>query len=103
MPAPPDDPSRYKAPPASGDQEELAFAKDHGAGQQPRGRKRWAWLLAHVFQADAETCQKCGGPMRWADVADQPEVIAHIMSKHGVEVRTPPPPPKGQLRLRLRG
>jgi hypothetical protein len=44
--------------------------------------------------------------MRWAEVADEPEVIARIMSKHGLRVRTPPPPykpspPTGQLRLRF--
>ena len=82
--------ARYKAPPATGDQEELAFAKDDGAGPPPKGGKRWAWLLGHVFQADVETCRKCGGPMRWAEVADEPEVIARIMSKHGLRVRTPP-------------
>jgi hypothetical protein len=106
VPTPPGDRARYKAPPASGDQEELAFGKDDGTGPPPTGRKRWAWLLGHVFHADVETCPKCGGPMRWAEVADKPEVIARIMSKHGLRVRTPPPPykpspPTGQLRLRF--
>ena len=40
------------------------------------------------------------------EVADNPKAIARIMSKHGFEVRTPPPPhtpspPTGQLRLRF--
>ena len=62
VPTPPDSPTRYKAPPTSGDPELLEFAKDD-EGQHPSGRKRWAWLLGHVFQADVETCSKCGGPM----------------------------------------
>jgi hypothetical protein len=93
----------------SGDQELLAFAKQDSANEAARatGRKRWAWLLGHVFHADVETCVQCGGPMRWAEVADRPEVIARLMRKHGFEVRTPPPPykpppPTGQLTLRFR-
>ena len=106
VPTPPQDPTRYKAPPASGDQELLELAKDEGEGQHRNGRKRWAWLLGHVFRVYVETCPKCGGPMRWAEIADNPEAIARIMSKHGLQVRTPPPPytpshPKGQLRLRF--
>jgi hypothetical protein len=105
VPSPPQDPTRYKAPPTSGDQELLEFAKDD-EGQRQSGRKRWAWLLGHVFQADVETCPNCGGPMRWAEVADNPQAIHRIMSKHGLQARTPPPPhkpspPKGQLQLRF--
>ncbi len=33
----------------------------------PAPRNRWAWLLAHVFAADVETCPRCSGPMRWAE------------------------------------
>ena len=106
VPTPPQDPTRYKAPPASGDQEQLAFAKDDGSAPPPKGRNRWAWLLGHVFHADLETCPKCAGPMRWAEVGDNPKAIARIMSRHGFEMRTPPPPyppspPMGQLRLRF--
>jgi hypothetical protein len=118
VPAPPGDPSRYKAPPARGDQLELVFnttgdaSRDVADDASPdalgsrAGRKRWAWLLAHVFRADVETCQKCGGPMRCAEVANDARTIARVLAEHGLTPRTPPPPyppplPRGQLRLKF--
>ncbi|MBK7580776.1 MAG: hypothetical protein IPI67_11275 [Myxococcales bacterium] len=44
MPKPPVDASTHKPPPARGDQLELLGEKDDA----PVGRRRWAWLLAHV-------------------------------------------------------
>lgn len=39
-----------------------------GRRAQRASRKRWAWLLAHVFRAHVDTCPHCGGPMRWVFV-----------------------------------
>jgi hypothetical protein len=38
--------------------------------RQPRepSRKPWAWLLRRVFAADLQTCEHCGGRMRWKEV-----------------------------------
>ena len=105
VPTPPDDPTRYKAPPAPGDELDLVFhADDDASTDVPKGRKRWAWLLAHVFRAQVETCLKCGGPMRWAEVAHDAHTITRVLTEHGLAPRTPPPPypprpPNGQLRL----
>jgi len=71
-----------------------------------QARERRGFVLAPMTEPELETCPKCAGPMRWAEVADNPEAIHQIMSKHGLQVRTPPPPytpspPKGQLRLRF--
>ncbi len=54
-------------PPASGDQ--LEFPKLNAHTDAPPSRKRWAWLLAHVFRADLDNCVRCGGPMRWLEAA----------------------------------
>jgi hypothetical protein len=101
----------YKAGAARGDQLELELHREGDAGGKPVvehaervGRRRWAWLLRHVFRADVETCERCGGPMRWTEVADHPEAISRLMQKHGLSARAPPPPwhpsvPSGQLRL----
>jgi hypothetical protein len=42
-------------------------------------RKRWAWLLAHVFQADLDTCPRCGGPMRWVEAATTRKSAARLL------------------------
>jgi len=47
--------------PASGDQLELPKLNAHTDARP--SRKRWAWLLAHVFRADLDTCVRCGGHM----------------------------------------
>ena len=106
VPAPPQDTTSLRPSLTIGDQRPLAFVMDHAPPHA--GRKRWAWLLWHVHSADVETCAKCGGPMRWAEVAEHPNATARLMRRYGFAVRTPPPPhrapwraPKGQLPLRL--
>ncbi|HEX4034210.1 MAG TPA: transposase, partial [Solirubrobacteraceae bacterium] len=64
VPRSPPDPGAFRPPPAIGDQLELAGLGDADDRARP-GRNRWAWLLGHVFRADLETCERCGGPMRW--------------------------------------
>jgi hypothetical protein len=103
----------FKAGPDRADQLELRFHKEgEGVGKavaefaERAGRRRWAWLLRRVFREDVEICKKCGGPMRWVEVADNPEAAARLMQKHGLEARAPPPPwhpstPPGQLKLKL--
>lgn len=59
VPRPPPDPSAHAPPPAPGDQLELGL--DEHADTEPPTRKRWAWLLRHVFQADFDTCPRGGG------------------------------------------
>ena len=113
VPKPVEKEGEFNAGPAKGDQLELVFPREEGheaeTAVEPTeraGRRRWAWLLRHVFREDVETCERCGGPMRWAEVADNPEAIARLMHKHGLEARAPPPPwhpsiPLGQLKLKL--
>jgi hypothetical protein len=47
-------------------------------------RKPWAWLLRHVFAEDLSTCDRCGGPMRWLEVATTPDAIAALLARHGL-------------------
>jgi NAD-dependent dihydropyrimidine dehydrogenase PreA subunit len=67
--------SALRPPPAEGDQLELDFMAPKStrlADDRPAPRKRWAWLLRHVFAADLERCTRCGGPMRWVEAATTP-------------------------------
>jgi hypothetical protein len=95
VPTPPADATANKPPPARGDQLELLGEKDDA----PVQRKRWAWMLAHVprrglprvvFQADVETCPRCSGPMRWAEVATTRAQITRLLAEHGLGPRAPP-------------
>jgi len=86
VPTPPIDTAGVKPPPARGDQLELLGDKDDA----PAPRKRWAWLLAHVFAADVETCPRCSGPMRWAEVANTRAQITRLLAEHGLGPRAPP-------------
>ncbi|MBE7481597.1 MAG: transposase [Polyangiaceae bacterium] len=81
-----DDATANKPPPARGDQLELIGDTDDA----PAPRKRWAWLLAHVFAADVETCPRCSGPMRWAEVANTRAQITRLLAEHGLGPRAPP-------------
>ena len=58
--------------PCLGDQLELVLTMDD-SDDKPAPRRRWAWLLRHVFAEDLESCIRCGGPMRWLEVATTPE------------------------------
>jgi hypothetical protein len=82
------DEERFVPAPAEGDQLELGF----GSGEAPKrpGRSRWAWLLKRVFRADVETCSRCGGPMRWVEVATRPDAIGRLLAKHGLAAQPPP-------------
>jgi len=51
VPKPAKDSAAFKPPPASGDQLEIPKLKPQTDDPRP-SRKRWAWLLAHVFRAD---------------------------------------------------
>jgi Putative transposase len=99
VPHPLHHPAQCRPPPAPGDQLELyPTASEH----HPPKRARWAWLLAHVFRADLETCTRCGGPMLWLEIATDRDAIARLLAKHGLAPRPPPPPrptPLGQLEL----
>lgn len=98
VPEPEDDPLQRRPPPAAGDQLELLQSDDC----RPPARRRWGWLLKHVFQADLDSCIRCGGPMRWVEAATTPEAIARLMAKHGLAPRAPPtrqPPVAMQLEL----
>jgi hypothetical protein len=90
VPKPPVDASADQPPPARGDQLELLGEKDDAT----TGRKRWAWLLAHVFAADVDTCPRCSGPMRWAEVATSRAAITRLIAEHedGLGSRAPPAP-----------
>jgi hypothetical protein len=86
VPTPPLDATANKPPPARGDQLELLGESDDA----PVPRKRWAWLLAHVFSADLENCPRCSGPMRWAEVANTRAQITRLLAEHGLGPRAPP-------------
>src|SRR4051794_40945052 len=69
VPKPPSDPAQCRPPAAPGDQLTLTALGGDGEDQddtRPPARNRWAWLLAHIFRADLDTCPRCGGPMRWS-------------------------------------
>jgi len=100
IPEPAHDSAMHRAPPAVGDQLELLGETDDAPPQA--ARKRWSWLLRHIFQADLDTCPKCGGYMRWAQVAKTESAAARLMAKQGMGPRPPPDAPHvplGQLRL----
>jgi hypothetical protein len=107
VPAPPgdDDGGAERPPPAEGDQLELDFMAPKStrlADDRPAPRKRWAWLLRHVFAADLERCTRCGGPMRWVEAATTPDAIARLLAEQGLAPRPPPAAaaaPLGQMRL----
>jgi len=107
VPEPPEDPTRLEPSPAAGDQ--LALKLDDADPLEPAPRRRrWAWLLRHVFAADVETCPKCGGAMRWLEATTDPQSTARLMAAHGLGPQPPPAahramPVPGQLRLRFGG
>jgi hypothetical protein len=70
-------------------------ATSHGDRQpcEP-SRKPWAWLLRHVFAADLQTCEHCGGRMRWKEVATTADAIARLLARHGLGSGPDPPPPR---------
>ena len=70
---------------------ELASTRDGDDDDRPAPRKRWAWLLGHVFRADLDTCVRRGGPMRWLEAATSREAIARLLAKHGLAHKPPPP------------
>jgi hypothetical protein len=77
---------------------------DHGDAAPPR-RKRWAWLLAHVF-ADLDTCPRCSGPMRWVQAATNREAACEQLERLGRAPRPLPAQPftpRGQLSLPFMG
>ena len=92
------EPSRFAPEAASGDQLELGFGSADSAASASapsHGRSRWGWLLAHVFRADLDTCVRCGGSMRWVEVATEPGAIARLLGKHGLA-------PEGEAERRAR-
>jgi Putative transposase/Transposase zinc-binding domain len=89
-PSPAPEPGLFTPPPAPGDQQALPLDSPD-APPQRSGRARWGWLIGHVFLADVEHCTRCGGPMRWVEVATSAEAIARLLAKHGLAPRPPPP------------
>jgi hypothetical protein len=87
---------------SQGDQLELLGEEDDRA---PKAlRHRWAWLLVHIFAADLERCPRCGGAMRWAEVAKTERAALRLMAKLGLAPHPPPDAPAtplGQLSLQF--
>lgn len=107
VPRAPPDPTSTKPPPAAGDQLDLLDQLGE-RDDKPSTRKRWAWLLARIFAADVETCPRCAGPMRWAEVATSQTDITRLLHEHGLGPRAPPSRPRRhrvpeQLSLGFRG
>ena len=72
------------------DSEQLALGHDDGLarGGNSTGRaaelakrRPWAWMLRHVWQVDVSTCPRCGGAMRWVEVATAPDAIARVLAE----------------------
>jgi hypothetical protein len=40
-----------------------------------------AWLLRHIWQVDVGTCSRCGGPMKWVEVATEPDAIRRVLAE----------------------
>ncbi len=106
VPALPPDPAQRTAPPATGDQLGLpALGDGHGADAndaRPPSRNRRAWLLAHVFRADLDTCSRCGGADALA--RGRPHAARHrkTLAEHRLGPGPPLPvhrPTPGQLAL----
>ena len=73
-----------------------------GADVGHRRRKPWAWLLEHVFAIEVNVCPKCGGRMKWHQVALTADAIREGMARAGLAARGPPKrkrAPLGQLSL----
>jgi hypothetical protein len=47
-----------------------------------------------VFAADLSTCERCGGSMRWKEVATTPDAIDRLLARHGLSSGPDPPPPR---------
>ena len=95
VPEPPTFEDPMKAP-AWGDQKEL-FEPAREPNQAAPYRRPWSWLLRHVFLKDVSQCPRCGGPMRWVEVATSQEAIERLMAEHGegpqpASRRAPVPP-----------
>ena len=60
---------------------------------EPPRRKRWAWLLRHVFRHDVSVCPRCQGPTTWLEVATEPDAIGRAMADHGLAPHRARPPP----------
>jgi hypothetical protein len=90
-------PGKFRVEPTTGDQLLLTLSPE--APEREPSRARWSWLLKHVFLADVETCVRCGGPMRWVEVANTPQAIARLLAKHGLG----PGPPEGSAPARAPG
>jgi hypothetical protein len=87
-PKAPPPPGRFAPEPAAGDQLSLdglfGDGKETTEPEPRKGRSRWSWLLKRVFRAELETCCRCGGPMRWVEVATEQGAIARLLAKHGL-------------------
>ncbi len=96
VPVHPCDPAQRRPPAATGDQLSLPTlgGDDAPSDDRPPPPNRWAWLLAHVFRADLDKCPRCGGPMRWVEVALTQPSIARLLAEHGVGPRPPPHVPR---------
>ena len=81
------------------------FGKEFDEPEADVGHKRrkpWAWLLRHVFAIDVSVCPKCGGRMKWRQVALTADAIREGLSRAGLAARGPPKQnraPFGQLSL----
>ena len=74
VPKPPQDSAAFKPPPASGGQ--LEFPKLNAQPDDARpSRKRWAWLLAHVFRADLDTCSSTSSHATTGFVREAPAQV----------------------------
>jgi hypothetical protein len=43
--------------------------------------------LRYVWLVDGSTCERCGGPMKWVEVATEPDAIRRVLAELGQEDR----------------
>jgi hypothetical protein len=67
---------------------QLALCFGAAAVEEPPGaakRRPWAWLLRHVCEVEVSICERCGGAMKWVQVATEPAAIARVLGELGIE------------------
>ena len=70
---------------AFGDQGAALGFDAEGAEQSSARRRPWAWLLRHVWQVDVSTCCRCAGPMKWVELATEPDAIRRVLAGLGLQ------------------
>ncbi len=75
---------------------------DEDEGASVSRRRPWAWLLHYVWQPDVSTCPRCGGSVKWVEVATEPEAIRRVLAELDLQAADNPTPRRtAQRRYRV--